>query len=170
MLVTSTEPERLTLAHRYRARADAEHHFDELKPQWRWGGVPTQDLARCRLRARRVALVYDWWTLVVRLAQPTRMSRRSPVDRWCGTASPPHAARWTAAPDDHQHACQARRPLQAVLTSLAGFLRSRNATTEPWTDAQRLRAILTRAFAKFMLATAVLTAQFDGNRQPYCFF
>lgn len=44
--------------------------------------------------------------------------------------------------------------IQAIPTSLAGFLRSLKATVEPLTDAKRLRAILTRAFAKFMLATA----------------
>jgi hypothetical protein len=67
-----------------------------------------------------------------------------------------------------QHACQAGAPvIQAVLTSLAGFLSSLKANAEQLTDAQRLRAILTRAFAKFMLATAgppvLLTAQFDAN-------
>ena len=44
--------------------------------------------------------------------------------------------------------------IQAVLTSLAGFLSALKVTAEQWTDAERLRAILTRAFAKFMLATA----------------
>ncbi|HMS84908.1 MAG TPA: transposase [Nitrospira sp.] len=44
----------------YRDRADAEHNFDELKNQWGWGGSTTQDLARCRLMARMVALVYNW--------------------------------------------------------------------------------------------------------------
>jgi len=43
--------------------------------------------------------------------------------------------------------------IQAVLTSLAGFLSTLKATAEQWTDAQRLRAILARAFAKFMLPT-----------------
>jgi hypothetical protein len=37
---------------------------------------------------------------------------------------------------------------------LAGFLRTLKATAEQWTDAERFQAILTRAFAKFMLATA----------------
>jgi hypothetical protein len=44
--------------------------------------------------------------------------------------------------------------IQAVLTSLAGFLSTLKATAEQWTDAERLRAILARAFATFMLATA----------------
>ena len=70
MLVTSTAYPILTLAQLYRDRADAENNFDELKNQWGWGGFTTQDLARCRLMARMVALIYNWWTLFVRLAQP----------------------------------------------------------------------------------------------------
>jgi hypothetical protein len=50
------------------------------------------------------------------------------------------------------HAKQAT--IQAVLTSLAAFLATLKATAEQMTDAQRLRAILHRAFAKFMLSTA----------------
>lgn len=69
-LGTSTEHGILTLAQLYRDRADVENNFDELKNQWGWGGFTTQDLARCRLMARMVALIYNWWTLFVRLAQP----------------------------------------------------------------------------------------------------
>jgi ABC-type transporter Mla subunit MlaD len=47
-----------------------------------------------------------------------------------------------------------RSAIQAVLTNLAGFLRTLKATAEQWTHAARLRAILTRAFATFMLSTA----------------
>ena len=54
----------------YRDRADGENIFDELKNQWGWGGFVTQDLARCRLAARMVALFYDWWNIFVRLAEP----------------------------------------------------------------------------------------------------
>lgn len=57
--------------------------------------------------------------------------------------------------------------LQAGLTNLAGCLRLVNATAEPWTDAQRLRAILTRAVATCMLAPAdppaLVTAYIDAT-------
>jgi hypothetical protein len=49
---------------------DAENTFDELKNQWGWGGFTTHDLHRCGLSARAVALVYNWWSLYVRLANP----------------------------------------------------------------------------------------------------
>jgi hypothetical protein len=69
-LVTSLDGEILTLGQLYRDRADAENVFDELKNQWGWGGFTTQDLTRCRLLAGTVALVYNWWSLFARLADP----------------------------------------------------------------------------------------------------
>jgi hypothetical protein len=51
-------------------RANAENVFDEPKNQWGWGGFTTQDLTRCRLVAGTVALVYNWWNLFTRLADP----------------------------------------------------------------------------------------------------
>src|SRR5450631_248027 len=54
----------------YRDRADCENGFDELKNQWGWGGYSTQDIERCNLSARAVALVYNWWSWYVRLANP----------------------------------------------------------------------------------------------------
>jgi Transposase DDE domain group 1 len=69
-LVTSLDSEILTLGQLYGDRADAENVFDELKNQWGWGGFTTQDLTRCRLLAGTVALVYNWWSLFTRLADP----------------------------------------------------------------------------------------------------
>jgi hypothetical protein len=70
VLVTDLNHELLTIAQLYRDRGDAENPFDELKNQWGWGGFTTQDLARCRLSALAVALVYNWWSLFVRLGNP----------------------------------------------------------------------------------------------------
>ena len=154
VLVTSTPYEILTLAPLYRDRADAENNFDELKNQWGWGGFTTQDLARCQLMARMVALVYNWWTLFVRLAQPHKhfeaISSRPLLLH--GVATQTHHAGQTRLTITSLHAKQAA--IQTVLTSLAGFLSTLKATAEQWTDAERLRAILARAFATFMLATA----------------
>jgi hypothetical protein len=60
----------LGLGQLYRDRADCENTFDELKNQWGWGGFTTHDLHRCQLSARAVALIYNWWSLFVRLASP----------------------------------------------------------------------------------------------------
>jgi Transposase DDE domain group 1 len=69
-LVTSLDSEILTIGQLYRDRADCENVFDELGNQWGWGGFTTQDLTRCRLLAGTVALVYNWWSLFTRLADP----------------------------------------------------------------------------------------------------
>ena len=154
VLVTSTAYEILTLAQLYRDRADAENNFDELKNQWGWGGFTTQDLARCRLMARMVALVYNWWTLYVRLAQPHKhfeaISSRPLLLH--GVATQTRHAGQTRLTITSTHAKQAT--IQAVLTNLAAFLNQLKATAEQLTDLQRLRVIFMRAFAKFMLATA----------------
>ena len=67
-LVTSLDNEILTLGQLYRDRADAENVFDELKNPWGWGGFTTQDLARCQLLAGTVALIYNWSSVSVSLA------------------------------------------------------------------------------------------------------
>ena len=154
VLVTSTQYEILALAQLYRDRADAENNFDELKNQWGWGGFTTQDLARCRIMARMVALIYNWWTLFVRLAHPHKHHEAitSRPLLLHGVAMQTRHAGQTRLTITSTHAKQAA--IQAVLTSLAGFLNSLKSTAEQWTDAQRLHAILARAFAKFMLATA----------------
>ncbi len=159
VLVTSTQYEILTLAQLYRDRADAENNFDELKNQWGWGGFTTQDLARCRIMARMVALVYNWWTLFVRLAHPHKhfeaISSRPLLLH--GVATQTKHAGQTRLTITSTHAKASA--IQAVLTNLAGFLNLLKTTAEQLTDAQRLRAILTRAFAKFMLANADPPAQ-----------
>jgi hypothetical protein len=72
VLVTNTEMTLLALGQAYRDRADCENVFDEIKNQWGWAGFVTQDLRRCRIMARLIALVYNWWNIFTRLAQPDR--------------------------------------------------------------------------------------------------
>jgi Transposase DDE domain group 1 len=70
VLVSNLDHAILSLGRLYRDRADAENAFDELKNQWGWGGFTTHDLHRCQLSTRAVALIYNWWSLFVRLANP----------------------------------------------------------------------------------------------------
>ncbi len=67
VLATSLDLEIPSLAQLYRDRADAENSFDELKNQW--GGFTARDLIRCRHMARLIALIYNWWSLFVRLGR-----------------------------------------------------------------------------------------------------
>ncbi len=70
--VTNLSAELLSIADLYRQRADAENVYDELKNQWGWGGFMPQDQLRCQVAARNVALIYNWWSLFVRCAEPER--------------------------------------------------------------------------------------------------
>ena len=109
--------------------------------------------------ARMVALVYNGWILFVRLAQPHKhfeaISSRPLLLH--GVATQTRHGGQTPLTITRTHAKQAS--IQAVLTSLTGFLMTLKATAEQLTDTQRLQAILTRAFAKFMLSTADPPAQ-----------
>jgi hypothetical protein len=71
VLVTNDETlSAVALSQAYRDRADCENVFDEIKNQWGWAGFVTRDLRRCRIIARLIALVYNWWNVFTRLAQP----------------------------------------------------------------------------------------------------
>jgi len=72
VLITNTDLDLMALSQAYRDRADCENVFDEIKNQWGWAGFVTQDLRRCRIMARLIALVYNWWNIFTRLAQPDR--------------------------------------------------------------------------------------------------
>jgi hypothetical protein len=72
VLVTSLSDEVRTVAQHYRDRGDSENNFDELKNQWAWAGFTTQDRKRCQLMARITVLIYDWWTVFMRLGIPNK--------------------------------------------------------------------------------------------------
>ena len=50
----------------------SENNFDELKNQWGWAGFTTQDRKRCQVMARITALIYNWWTIFMRLGIPDK--------------------------------------------------------------------------------------------------
>lgn len=72
VLVTNDTMPVVSLSQLYRDRADCENVIDEIKNQWGWGGFVTRDLDRCRIIARLVALVYNWWNIFARLANPEK--------------------------------------------------------------------------------------------------
>ena len=70
VVVTSLDSDMVSVVEHYRDRADCENIFDEIKNQWGWGGFTTRDLSSSQLMSRIIALVYNWWTLFVRMANP----------------------------------------------------------------------------------------------------
>ncbi|MGH8648305.1 MAG: transposase, partial [Burkholderiales bacterium] len=150
VLVTSLDAEVLTIAQLYRDRADCENVFDELKNQWGWGGYTTQDLARCRLAARMVALVYNWWNLFVRLAEPDKhleaiTSRPLLLSGIAERVR--HARQMTLrVTSTHGRAGWA----QSVLNGVARFLRELIETAEQLTAEQRWYRILSHALRSWL--------------------
>lgn len=72
VLVTSLDDEVISIVQHYRDRADCENNFDEIKNHWGWGGFTTADIKPCRLIARIIALIYNWWNIFARLANPDK--------------------------------------------------------------------------------------------------
>jgi len=150
VLVTSLEEETSAFGQLYRDRADSENVFDELKNQWGWGGFTTQDLARCRLAARLLALFYDWWNIFVRLAEPDR-HREAVTSRpllLAAIAARTRHARQTTIRVTSSHA--KALPAAKALAAVAGFLRQLAKNAEQLTRLQIWRAILARAFKAFL--------------------
>lgn len=149
VLVTSPECESLTLAQLYRDRADAENAFDELKNQWGWGGFTTQDLKRTQITARMTALIYNWWSLFVRLVDPMT-SREAITSRpllMTGVARATRHAGQTTLLLNSSHG--QTRKIQSKLTEMTRFLRHLQ-TTPQLTAIERWCRILGRALAKFL--------------------
>ena len=126
VLVTNTGYEILSLGQLYRDRADAENAFDELKNQWGWGGYTTHDLHRCQLAARAVALIYNWWSLFVRLAHPEARREAITSRPWLMTSvgrKTEHAGQTTVTLTGlHAHFEQARAALTRVSALLQGWV------------------------------------------------
>jgi hypothetical protein len=125
VLVTNLELEVLALGQLYRDRADAENTFDELKNQWGWGGFTTHDLHRCRLSARAVALIYNWWSLFVRLANPQARREAITSRPWLMSAvgrRTEHAGQRTITISaQHAHFARAREVLMRVSAQLQAW-------------------------------------------------
>lgn len=150
VLVTSLPDEVLTIAQLYRDRADCENCFDELKNQWGWGGYTTSDLKPCRLVSRMVALVYNWWSIFVRLARPHKHHEAitsRPLLLHGVARQTKHAGRTTLTISNHH----AKTPvMQAALQALTMFLSRIRSSTEQLLVGDRMKLIIRQAFSAFL--------------------
>lgn len=146
VLVTSLPDEILALAQHYRDRADAENNFDELKNQWGWTGFTTHDLRRCRIMARIIALVYNWWSLFTRLAIPEKhaeaITSRPLLLNAVGKQTTHGGQTTVTLTSLHAKAPQMQAALQTISTFLAAI---RNAA-EQLTHPQKWLLILSQIF------------------------
>jgi len=150
VLVTSLTDEILTIAQLYRDRADCENPFDELKNHWGWGGFTTRDLKRCRFMARITALVYNWWSLFVRLADPNQHSEAitsRPLLLHAPARQTRHGAQ-TRIIISHPHAEVAW--VESACREIAAFFKTLRRTAEQLTPMQRWCRVLSRALVKYL--------------------
>ena len=150
VLVTSLDAEILTVAQLYRDRGDAENPFDELKNHWGWGGFTTQDLKRCRFMARITALVYNWWSLFVRLMDPnqhTEAITSRPLMLHAIGQQTRHAGQ-TRVTITSTHAEAAK--VMVGYRKIAAFFKQLRATAEQLTSLQRWCRILSLALVKYL--------------------
>jgi len=150
VLVTSLSGEILTISQHYRDRADCENNFDELKNQWGWGGYTTKDLKRCRLMSRMVALIYNWWTLFVRLANPDKHHEAitsRPLLLHAVAKQTTHSGQTFLTITTHHAKAE---KIQRALRKLSLFLREIRTAAEQLNIADRIKFIALYAFRKLV--------------------
>lgn len=148
VLVTSLQEEILSIAQLYRDRADMENNFDELKNQWGWGGFVTKDLLRCQIAARNIALIYNWWSLFVHLADPSKRREAitsRPMLLGAVARKTTHAGQVSLIiTPAHGETGKIQQLLNRVTTFLKGLMES----AEQLTSAERWRRILSKIFER----------------------
>lgn len=150
VLVTSMPDEVRTIAQHYRDRGDSENNFDELKNQWAWAGFTTHDRKRCQTMARITALIYNWWTIFMRLGIPEKHAE--------AITSRPLALHAIARRTRHSNqttveitSTHSKAGLMATaLTRVSNFLKRVKETAEQLSSTARWRLILRAAFQAFL--------------------
>jgi len=156
VLVTNLKTEISGLADLYLQRADAENAYDELKNQWGWGGFMTRDLHRCQVMARHVALVYNWWSLFVRCAEPNR-PREAITSRpllLCGIGRLIESGHQLKVQITSLH--ESARDVQRLLTNLSLFLSGLSNSAEQLSFQQRWQRIWNRILEPILRPQAAL--------------
>jgi len=149
-LVTNSNAEVLTIASHYRDRADSENSFDELKNQWGWAGYTTNDLHRCRLMARIIALIYNWWTLFVRLIEPGHhieaITSRPLLLHAVGKQIQHAGHKIIQVTSSHAKF----KKVQSAISNLSAFFKTLKPSAEQLSMKERMRRVIHRAFEKFI--------------------
>lgn len=158
VLVTDLKENLLSIMHLYRQRADVENAYDELKNQWGWGGFTTRDLGRCQVAARMGALVYNWWNLFVRCAEPNRareaITSRPLLLHAVGRLTKSGGQTTLILTSHHAEA----RQVQDILSKLSLFLSGLTNAAEQLKSEERWRRIWHRILEPYRLPAAALLA------------
>jgi hypothetical protein len=158
VLGTNLTKELWSVSGLYAQRADAENVYDELKNQWGWGGFTTKDLLRCQVAARNVALIYNWWNLFVRCAEPERPREAGPSRPLllCAVGRGIESGRQITLRLTSTHAGAGRG--QRLLTGLSLFLSGLLNTAEQLTEAARWERIGDRILGPWLRPAGRLPA------------
>jgi Transposase DDE domain len=150
VLVTSMQDEVRAIAQHYRDRGDSENNFDELKNQWAWSGFTTHDRKRCQIMAPITALVYNWWTIFMRLGIPDKHAEAvtSRPLALHGIARRTRHGNQTTVEITSMHSKAGL--IAAALTKVSGSLKRIKTTAEQLTQAALWRLILSAAFQNFL--------------------
>jgi hypothetical protein len=150
VLVTDMDLAILSIACHYRDRADCENNFDELKNQWGWSGYTTTDLHRCRLMAKIIALIYNWWTLFVRLITPGHhveaITSRPLLLHAVGKQIKHAGHKIIQVNSNHAKF----KKVQGALISLSDFFKTLKPCAEQLSMREKMKRVLHRAFEKFI--------------------
>jgi hypothetical protein len=165
VLVTSLPDDIFSLAQHYRDRACCENSLDELKNQWGWGGYTTKDIKRCRLISRMVALIYNWWSLFVRLANPDKHHEAitsRPLLLHAVAKKTSHGGQTFLTITNHHAKAE---KVRIVLRNLSQFLGRFKVIAEQLNISDRVRLIALYAFRKLIsqlnLKPVCLIPKFD---------
>lgn len=150
VLITNDGESIVALTQLYRERADCENVFDEIKNQWGWGGFMTQDLKRCRIIARLIAIVYNWWNIFARLARPDQhmeaITSRPLLLNAVGRLVKTGRQRILHLTSIHTQADQIR----LALNRIGQFFNDLSRTAEQLSQEARWAVILSAAFIKWL--------------------
>ena len=115
-----------------------------------WGGFTTHDLKRCRLLAGSVALIFNWWSLFVRLADPEHHREAitsRPLLLQAIARQTQHAGQVTLTiSSTHGERDKARH----AYLRIAGFLAGLRQTAEQLDPVQRWYRILSEALRRYL--------------------
>lgn len=149
VLVTNTDHDIPALAQLYRDRGDCENNFDELKNHWGWGGFNSRKSERAQVMMRLIGLVYNWWNVFCRLAEPEKhmeaITSRRLFQNTVGRLTKTGNSRifYVSAVG-----AEAERVLRQ-LTSISKFISSLVSTATQLTKEEKWAAILKEAFKSF---------------------
>ena len=140
----------------YRDRGDCENNFDEFKNQWGWAGFTTHKLKPCKVMARLIAIVANWWNVFCRLADPT-------AHREATTSRPAYMSIMGRIVESgrrrtiHLTSTHADSTLiQRALDTVAAFFRWLGSTAEQLDEKTRWTIVVRYAFRRILLPDPAL--------------